>query len=106
MVEVPLIQEPNQELNIELEEQSCTIQVRQLGDYVYLSLTVDQTVIRNSAICMIGMPILHNCEAVFNGNLYFIDTLSKAEAQEQPNYEEFSDRFKLVYLTADEVAAL
>ena len=31
MTEVPLVATPNQELAIELEEQDCTIQVRQLG---------------------------------------------------------------------------
>ena len=41
MTEVPLIATPNQELAIELEEQDCTIQVRQLGNYTYLTLWVD-----------------------------------------------------------------
>ena len=105
MVEIPLLQIPNQELNIELNEQSCTLQIRQMGDYVYLSLTVDQTVIRNNAICMVGMPILYGCEDKFNGNFYLVDASAPADLQEQPNYEEFSDRFKLLYLTADEVAS-
>lgn len=106
MVEIPLIQQPNQELNIILNEQNCTIQVKQLGDYVYLSLWLDDTLIRESAICMIGVFIIQGTLTHFNGNLVFIDATSPANNQSQPDYSQFSDRFKLLYLTDDEVAQI
>ena len=67
-VEVPLIATPNQELAIELNEQDCTIQVRQLGDYLYLTLWVDSTLIVENAICMPIEPIVQGSVSGFTGN--------------------------------------
>ena len=105
MIEIPLIQQPNQELNIVLNDQSCTIQIKQLGDYVYLSLWLDDTLIRESAICMIGVFILQGAKTAFNGNFVFIDDTSPANDQSQPDYKQFDDRFKLYYVTDDEISA-
>lgn len=103
MVEVPLINQPNQELNIVLNEQNCTIQIKQLGDYVYLSLWLDDTLIRDSAICLVGQFIIQGTKTAFNGNFTFIDSTSPANDQSQPDYNQFADRFKLLYLTDSEV---
>jgi hypothetical protein len=106
MIEIPLIQNPNQELEIELNEQSCTITIRQLGDYVYMTLWLDSTLIEENAICMPLQLILQSSNAKqFNGNFTFVDTTSDSDHQSNPNYTDFDTRFKLVYLTADEVAS-
>ena len=106
MIDIPLIQNPNQELEIELNDQSCTLIVRQLGSFVYLTLWLDSTLIEENAICMPLQLILQSANAKqFNGNFTFVDTTSDSDHQQNPDYSEFNTRFKLVYMTDDEVAS-
>lgn len=102
MTEVPLIATPNQELAIELEEQDCTIQVRQLGNYTYLTLWVDSTLIVENAICMPGVAILQGYIQGFKGNLVLVDS-SDHNNQQLSDYRELGSRFILLYLTEAEV---
>ena len=102
MTEVPLIATPNQELAIELEEQDCTIQVRQLGKYTYLTLWVDSTLIIENAICMPGVAILQGYIQGFSGNFVLVDS-SDPENQQLSDYTELGSRFLLLYLTEAEV---
>lgn len=102
MIEVPLIATPNQELAIELEEQDCTIQVRQLGNYTYLTLWVDSTLIVENAICMPGVAILQGYVHGFRGNFVLVDS-SDPNNQQLSNYTELGSRFILLYLTDEEI---
>lgn len=103
MVEVPLIDTPNQELAIELENQDCTIQVRQLADYIYLTLWVDSTLICENAICMPLVPIVQNSQSLFSGNFLIVDSSAKADKQSLPDYTELGTRYLLVYGTDEEL---
>lgn len=102
MTEVPLIATPNQELAIELEEQDCTIQVRQLGKYTYLTLWLDSDLIIENAICMPGAAILQGYIPKFKGNFVLVDS-SDPEKQQLSDYRELGSRFILLYLTEAEV---
>lgn len=102
MTEVPLIATPNQELAIELEEQDCTIQVRQLCNYTYLTLWGDSTLIVENAICMPGVAILQGYVHGFRGNFVLVDS-SDPNNQQLSNYTELGSRFILLYLTDDEI---
>lgn len=102
MTEVPLIATPNQELAIELEEQDCTIQVRQLGNYTYLTLWVDSTLIVENAICMPGVAILQGYVHGFRGNFVLVDS-SDSNNQQLSDYTELGSRFLLLYLTEEEI---
>ena len=102
MTEVPLIAIPNQELAIELEEQDCTIQVRQLGSYTFLSLWLDSDLIAENAICMPGVAILQGYIPKFKGNFVLVDS-SDPEKQQLSDYRELGSRFILLYLTEAEV---
>lgn len=102
MTEVPLIATPNQELAIELEEQDCTIQVRQLGNYTYLTLWADSTLIVENAICMPGVAILQGYVHGFRGNFVLVDS-SDPNNQQLSNYTELGSRFILLYLTDEEI---
>lgn len=102
MTEVPLIATPNQELAIELEEQDCTIQVRQLGLYTFLSLWLDSDLIAENAICMPGVAILQGYIPKFKGNFVLVDS-SDPEKQQLSDYRELGSRFILLYLTEAEV---
>ena len=102
MVEVPLIATPNQELSIELEEQDCTIQVRQLGNYTYLTLWLDSDLIIENAICMPGVAILQGYIQGFKGNLVLVDS-SDPNNQQLSDYTELGSRFLLLYLAEGEI---
>ena len=102
MTEVPLIATPNQELAIELEEQDCTIQVRQLGNYTYLTLWVDSTLIAENAICMPGVAILQGYIQGFKGNFVLVDS-SDPNNQQLSDYTELGSRFLLLYVTEEEI---
>lgn len=102
MTEVPLIATPNQELAIELEEQDCTIQVRQLGNYTYLTLWIDSTLIVENAICIPGVAILQGYVHGFRGNFVLVDS-SDPNNQQLSNYTELGSRFILLYLTDEEI---
>lgn len=106
MLEIPLSQLPNQELEIELNEQSCTITVTQLGNYVYFTLYLDSTLIEQGSICMPLQLILQSSQVNhFDGNFFFIDLTSDEDHQANPSYEEFGTRFKLIYMTDAELEA-
>lgn len=103
MVEIPLEAMPNQELQTTLGEQDCTLQVRQIGKFIYLSLWIEQTLIRQNSICMPSTAIIQG-RSTFSGNLFMVDTSADFYHQTNPDYTELGSRYKLLYLTDAEVA--
>lgn len=103
MVEIPLIAYPNQELLITLDGQNCTITVYQRDDYVYLDLIVGQETIVKGAICMPLTRVVQK-PANFKGQLYLWDSTSPNTSQGLASYDEFGTRFKLVYMTEEELS--
>lgn len=101
VLEVPLIALPNQQLNVTLDGQNCTIAVYQRDESLYLDLYVGQTCIRTGAICIPTAPIITGSTA-FKGQLYIVDTLSQPDAQSNPVYTGLGDKFKLIYLTQEQ----
>lgn len=102
MLEIPLNNEKNQEFNIILDEQECTIQIQSLNDNLYFSLYADDKQIIENTLVNIGIRILHNKPFDFKGNFVFIDTYSKADEQKNPNFMQLDTRFKLYFLTEEE----
>lgn len=106
MLELGLIDTPNQEFNAVLSEQNCTIQLRFLNNQPYFSLWVDDTLIVQNVICLPRQKILIYDNVNFNGNFYMVDFTSPADQQSKANYKQLSTRFKLLYLTSDEMLEL
>lgn len=102
---IPLIQYPNQELQIILANQDCTIKVYERSRYTFLDLMVGEQYIRRGQLCVPYAEILSEpCD--FAGNFYVIDTDAPEFEQESPEYQEWNKRWFLIYLTADEIAEL
>ena len=100
---LPLITYPNQELQIILENQDCTIKVYERSRYTFMDLSVGDSYIRRGQLCVPYAPILSEpCN--FTGNFYVIDTDAPEFEQEPPEYQEWNKRWFLIYLTADEIA--
>ena len=102
MIELSLINTPNQEFNAILNDQNCTIQVRFLGDNAYFSLWVDDNPIVQNVIMLPKEKILLY-QSNFSGNFFIVDSTSPADNQSKPNYKELETRFKLYYLTDEEM---
>ena len=81
-----------------LDDQNCVISLRQNGQWVYLTLEVDQQTVCEGIACRDRSPLPPFSTTKFSGRLIFVDTKGK----ERPNYAEFESRFILVYLTEDE----
>lgn len=91
---IPLIAEPSQKLSVLLDGQNCQISIDQKGDFMYLSLAVNNGSVINSVICRDRIKMVPYAYLPFVGNLAFIDT----QGTDDPNYSGLGDRFKLVYL--------
>lgn len=103
MLEIPLISVNNQELNIILNEQNCTIAIYQRDDNTYLDLSVNDKSIKKGALCIPKAPILLKpCD--FVGQFYIVDTESTPTSQAKPDYTQLGTRFKLFYLNEKEEA--
>ncbi len=103
MVQIPLIAIANQEFQIILEEQECTIHLYQLGDYFYLDLYVGDDTIIEGAIVQPRCGIIPS-PTNFKGQLYIVDEQNTPAQPDLPNLEELGTRFNLYYLTEDEVS--
>lgn len=102
MLEIPLINFPNQELLITLDSQNCTISIYQRDDYTFLDLIVGQEAIVQGAICMPLTPIVQK-PANFKGQLFIWDSTSPDNAQALARYQDLGTRFKLMYVSEDEI---
>ena len=92
-LEIPLSAIPYQELYIILNNQNCYITLRQLGDYIYASLRVDNNVIFSNVICNINAPLNVYPSPYFTGILQFYDE----KGTDKPHYSELGSRWKLKY---------
>ena len=92
-LEVPISAIPYQEFYIILNNQNCYITLRQLGDYIYASLRVDNNVIFSNVICNINAPLNVYPSPYFTGILQFYDE----KGTDKPHYSELGLRWKLKY---------
>lgn len=92
-LEVPISAIPYQEFYIILNNQNCYITLRQLGDYIYASLRVDNNVIFSNVICNINAPLNVYPSPYFTGILQFYDE----KGTDKPHYSELGTRWKLKY---------
>lgn len=91
--QIPVDPVPYQEFAVILNGQNCFITLRQMGDYIYMSLRVDNTVIYNNLICDVNRVINIYPDANFSGKFFFIDTKGKVK----PEYSGLNSRWLLYY---------
>lgn len=104
-LEIPLIAISNQSLNVTLNKQNCTIAVYQRGERLYLDLSIGTTKIRSGCLCIPYAPIVTG-DTDFTGQLYIVDTYSPVSSQQTPDYTGLGDRYRLYYLSPDDVENL
>ena len=105
MLTMPVEATPNQQFQVVLDDQNCTIALYQRGKRMYLDLYVDDTAICQGMICLPTVGVPRNSRD-FSGKIFVVDTLSTPSRQEAPQWEGLGSRWNLVFLTADEVEEL
>lgn len=98
MILIPLQAVPNQTVSIVLDDQNCTLNVRQNGDRLYLSLVCDAQDVCDAHIAQNRVLMPAWSTTLFSGKLVFIDN----EGSAHPDYSRLGERFFLYYLTDEE----
>ena len=100
MQTIPLQATPNQELQVILDGQECSLAVFQRGENIYLNLYVGATPVITGAICQNLVSIVQVSQRLFTGYLFFHDTLGDTP----PQWEGLGSRYLLVYAAASELS--
>ena len=95
MLVIPLSAIPAQRFQVVLDNQNCTITIKEREGYCYFSLMVNDTEVVNNVICLAGNNLVPYNNQYFVGSLFFID---KNGYYDVPRYELFNTRFKLLYV--------
>ena len=95
---IPLTPIPHQQFSIVLDGQNCVITLRQMGNGLYASGTIDQVDVFSEQLCNNRIPVPAFKTNDFSGHLVFVDT----HGSEHPRYDELGSRFKLYYLSEGE----
>lgn len=98
---VPLRKIPSQSINIVLNGQPCTIDIRLLGDRQYFSLSVNGAVICRNVLMVNLSRIVRAAYTGFIGDFAVVDT----QGDEPPEYLGWGDRWILLYLEPIEYEA-
>lgn len=99
MIKIPLIPVPDQQFNVTLDGQNCTIRLFSRMGKLFMDLAVDETLVFAGLSCVLGLPVNSSRAYAFAGELWFIDT----EAQVDPAYEGLGSRFQLLFISEAEL---
>ena len=99
---VPLQAIPNQNLQAQLGDQACSIDVYQFAYGLFFDLYVDGDLVIGGVICENVNRIVRNVYLGFTGDFIFWDT----QGLDDPIYTGLGSRFLLIYLSESEAAAL
>jgi len=104
MLTIPLRKVPSQTLSVQIENQSCQINVYQRFYGVFLDLYADNVLIIGGVKCQNLNRLVRDLSLGFTGDFTFFDLQTDDKGLgTDPNYEGFGDRYLLVYLTPAEV---
>lgn len=99
MLNIPLQPIPNQTMQVQINNQPCTIDIYQLDYGLFVDLHVGATLIIGGVIALNRTLIVRSLYLGFDGDLVFDDT----QGNDDPVYTGLGDRFQLLYLDAAEV---
>ena len=102
---VPLQPIPNQTVQCQLGGQACTLNVYQESTGLFMDVITAAGAVVTGRICLNATLIVRYAYLGFIGDLEFLDTQNLSDPSD-PDYTGLGDRFVLIYLSAEEVAAL
>lgn len=94
MLEIPIAAVPSQTLSVLLAGQNCQLSIRHKTTGIYLDLSVDNTPITLSSLCLDRVRLVRRPYRGFKGDLAFVDTQGVLD----PQFSGFGDRWRLVYI--------
>lgn len=100
---VPLASIASQNLSIQLNGQSCSINVYQKSTGVYMDLYVAGEVILTGTLAVNNVLMIQKLYLGFLGDLVFIDTEPLSTGAQNPEYTGLGSRWILVYYLPSEV---
>ena len=99
---VPLNTLPNQTVAIQLNGQSCTLNVYQKSAGLFMDVLVNDVLIIGGVLCENLNRIVRSAYLGFIGDFAFVDTQGSLD----PYYASIGTRFYLLYFNAGELSAL
>lgn len=102
MLLVPLNTLPNQTVAIQLNGQSCTLNVYQKSTGLFMDVLVNDVLIIGGVLCENLNRIVRSAYLGFIGDFAFVDTQGSLD----PYYASIGTRFYLLYFNAGELSAL
>ena len=90
---IPLAAIPSQSLNINLNNQACSLSVYQLSTGLFLDLSVNGVPVVTCRACPIATPLIRASYNGFVGEFVFVDVVGESN----PNYTGFGTRWFLTY---------
>lgn len=101
MQEISLMPVKSQEISVTLANQNCRIKIHQRSTGLYMDMYIDNSPVMQGVICMNCCYLVRYKYLRFSGDLVFVDTQGGSD----PVWDEVGTRFKLYWLTADEIAS-
>jgi len=89
-----------QRFTVSLAGQSCIVRLNQRSTGLYIDLTADGSVVLQGVICQNGNRLVRYRHLPFSGELFFVDLQGNSD----PQWDGLGARYRLYYLTADEVS--
>lgn len=98
---IPLQATPNQQVQVQLGSQTCTLNIQQMAFGLFLTLYVGSELIVASVLCLNLVRIIRDLYLGFDGDLCFYDSQGTTD----PVYTGFgsSGRYQLVYLDSTDL---
>ncbi len=92
---IPLSAIPSQQFKIVINNQNCTIALRQKNDYMYMDLKVDNNMVFEGRICLVAVDMIQYPTQYFTGHLMFANISGLTDLQ--PHYENLGGKTFLAY---------
>ena len=102
MQTIPVQALANQTMQVQLNGQTCTINIFQYTYGLFFTLIIGTTDIVVSVICQNGNRLVRDAYLGFSGDLAFVDTQGSSD----PVYTGLGGRYQLLYFAPADLAAL
>lgn len=101
MQSVPIEAIPNQQFSARLGDQQFTLRIKEAAGVMVVDVTIGQTPILSGSRLVAGTPVIPYAYLEGSGNFVLL-----TDGDALPDYEQFGITQRLVYASADELAAL
>ena len=99
MLVIPVQAIPNQQLQVQLGTQACTLEITQTAYGLFMNVYVSGTLIVGGVLCNNVTLIVGNAYLGFIGDMIFLDT----QGNSNPVFTGLGVRYQLLYLTPNDL---